>query len=313
MRQSDTQAGSLPTVDTIDAADYSAANLAAHFSANYRSRNRPLRVRHAASDWPAIKLWTLEYLAETCKDAPTAVMMFGSGMPRMLYLPTTEALARIRRGEKIYISQSSIIEEPHASRPGSTVDLPMLAQDCGELSLLADKRGKSLQAFIGIDTYASMHFHPGKPRIRECIESIKVQLVGKKKAILFSPNTNLKPALLSAFNFSKISFEDWLSNSKGVLAQLTLARNFAAYECSLEPGDLLFIPAYWWHSFYGEGLSMSATYFWFDAEPEACPALPSSVNYRTTRTATRIRPALMWMQRMRYRLRSRRKAAPHPV
>jgi hypothetical protein len=308
VRSAATPAGSPASVDTIDAADYSGAEFAAHFSNHYRSRNHPVLVRNAARDWPAIQRWTPAYLADKCKGAPTAAMFFGGGLPRGLYLPAEQVLARIQDGEKIYISQASIVEEPHATRPGSTADLPMLAQDCREPAFLAGKQGKSLQAFIGVNTFASMHFHPGRPSLGDCQESVKIQLVGTKRALLFSPRASLKPALISAFNFSKISFDNWLSDRESVLAQFAPLRTLPAYEYTLEPGDMLYIPAYWWHSFYGQGLSMSATYFWYDREPQASATLHTSANYRMTRAVSRILPAMRWMQRTRYRLRRRLEA-----
>jgi hypothetical protein len=163
----------------------------------------------------------------------------------------TEGIERIRRGDNFYFSPASLRTELSALQ-GDTVLPP----------IIADKESEylSLDAFIGVNTYASMHFHAR-------VESLKVQVVGKKRGLLFSPQTDLRSLPLFWFNFSRIDFRGWPAQRERIAERSAALANATAYECELSPGDMLFIPMYWWHSFFGDGLSMSATYVWPDEEP----------------------------------------------
>ena len=78
------------------------------------------------------------------------------------------------------------------------------------------------------------------------------QIVGKKRCVLFSPEDS--DALYSGkVNVDKPDFD-----------QFPLFRNATAYECILEPGELLFIPSHWWHHVVSLEKSITVNYNFFN-------------------------------------------------
>jgi hypothetical protein len=61
------------------------------------------------------------------------------------------------------------------------------------------------------------------------------QIVGRKKCTLFSPED------------SAVLYDGDVDPDRPALDQFPLFRNATAFECVLEPGELLFMPSLWWH------------------------------------------------------------------
>jgi hypothetical protein len=78
------------------------------------------------------------------------------------------------------------------------------------------------------------------------------QIVGRKRCVLFSPADSA--ALYDGkVNVDAPDFE-----------KFPLFRNATAYECTLEPGELLFIPYRWWHHAVGLEKSITVNYNFFN-------------------------------------------------
>ncbi len=92
------------------------------------------------------------------------------------------------------------------------------------------------------------------------------QVVGQKRGLLFPLDGgnfgNLYPYhwLSREFSFSKVAFER--DGSWPDLSEFPRPRDSRPIEVVLEPGDMLFIPIYWWHVFFGQGACMSVTQLW---------------------------------------------------
>lgn len=259
------------------------------FEASYRKKNIPLVLRRAASEWPAIATWNLDYVAERCGSSSGRAMVYGGARPTNLRLPVRDVVARIQSGEKIYLSEAIISSE----HPRMDPEIPALMTDLEVPAVVAEKRDRVLAAFFGVDTYASMHFHPDA-------ESLKIQVVGRKRALLIPPDADLPSFPFLSMNFSRISFLDWDRHPERLLERHPELRSLTAYECTLDPGDMLFIPNYWWHSFFGAGLSMSVTYFWNDTQPEYA-TLP--LNYVKTERMKRFTRPMRWITNVPRRIK----------
>jgi ribosomal protein L16 Arg81 hydroxylase len=78
------------------------------------------------------------------------------------------------------------------------------------------------------------------------------QIAGRKRCVLFSPEDSA--ALYRGdVNVDAPDFE-----------KFPLFRNATAYECTLEPGELLFIPYRWWHHVVGLEKSITVNYNFFN-------------------------------------------------
>jgi hypothetical protein len=78
------------------------------------------------------------------------------------------------------------------------------------------------------------------------------QIVGRKRCVLFSPEDSAAlydgKADVAAPDFDKFP----------------LLQNVTAYECILEPGELLFIPSRWWHHVVGLEKTVTVNYNFFN-------------------------------------------------
>ena len=78
------------------------------------------------------------------------------------------------------------------------------------------------------------------------------QIVGKKQCTLFSPEDS--PAL----------YDGKVNVDAPDFAKFPLFRDATAYECTLEPGELLFMPYRWWHHVVGLEESITVNYNFFN-------------------------------------------------
>lgn len=277
-------------IDLIESDRVGPAELKEAFVTRYLKQNRPLVIRGGARSWPAVSRWSLDYVAEKCGEAAASGVVYGRRLPKRFdKVPVRKGVERIRRGDNFYFSPASLHTE-----------LPMLRGDTVLPPVIADKESEdlALDAFIGVNTYASMHYHVG-------VESLKVQVVGKKRGLLFSPQTDLRSLPLFWFNFSRIDFRGWATEREAIAKRSAALANVTAYECELEPGDMLFIPMYWWHSFFGDGLSMSATYVWPDEQPTFDDIPVNVKSFRRARSI--IRPVALVGHLARQLLRRRKR------
>jgi len=78
------------------------------------------------------------------------------------------------------------------------------------------------------------------------------QIIGKKRCLLFSPADS------AALYQGKVNVDD------PDFERFPLLQNATAYECVLEPGELLFIPYRWWHHAVGLEKSITVNYNFFN-------------------------------------------------
>jgi hypothetical protein len=78
------------------------------------------------------------------------------------------------------------------------------------------------------------------------------QIVGQKKCVLFSPEDS------AALYGGKVDID------APDLDQFPLFRKATAYECTLEPGELLFLPSRWWHYVVSLEKSITVNYNFFN-------------------------------------------------
>lgn len=78
------------------------------------------------------------------------------------------------------------------------------------------------------------------------------QIQGRKRAILFSPND------------SPYLYNGRVDPEEPDLERFALYERTTAYECVIEPGELLFIPSGWWHWLRGLEKSITVTHNFFN-------------------------------------------------
>lgn len=95
--------------------------------------------------------------------------------------------------------------------------------------------------------------------------NLNAQITGSKECLLFAPEALAKLAPFElggpnpAYNCSQLDVERLTPTAAAALSEVP------AFEATLEPGDLLFIPAFWLHTFRHTGEFNSNLNFWWRA------------------------------------------------
>ncbi len=227
---------------------------------SYREMRRPLAQRRPVliaggmRSWPAFSRWTLDYLIERAGDCEVVVRNYTEnvGVPRHLWqrycihekMTFGAYLEKIRAGtaKSIYLAQVNI---PKDLEP-----------------LLADIEKPAFLNYSSLDPV--LWLGPGghvEPLHFDTAHSVIGEVVGRKRVKLFAPTSYfaLYPfpwwsPIGSTFSRVDVDNPD--------LALFPRAAGATSIECTLEAGDVLFIPAGWWHQVYClDDHAVSVTYF----------------------------------------------------
>ena len=87
------------------------------------------------------------------------------------------------------------------------------------------------------------------------MDNILIHIVGRKKVVLFPPTESLN--LYMDGDKSEI-----IDIDNPDFERFPKFKNVQRYECILEPGDILFIPALWFHNVKALDFSVSVNVFW---------------------------------------------------
>ncbi|XP_028925679.1 tRNA wybutosine-synthesizing protein 5 isoform X2 [Ornithorhynchus anatinus] len=90
---------------------------------------------------------------------------------------------------------------------------------------------------------------------RKVMDNLLIQVTGKKRVVLFSPR-DAEYLYLSGGKSAVLDVDD------PDLERFPLFSKARRYECSLEGGDVLFIPALWFHNVISEEFGVGVNVFW---------------------------------------------------
>jgi hypothetical protein len=221
----------------------------ASFENLYVSRGRPVVVANATRNWKALSGWTADYLKAKA-GTRTVPVTYSPGVIYERRNPRPMLF-----GDYLDLVMSDEPDRRQYYVTGVTVNrtLPELVPDFACPEIIAGLTSE-LSLFLGRDTATGCHFHPYE-------QAILCQIVGRKRVVLYPPTefSSLYPKgpLAGHFNWSRVPDVD-----QPDLEKFSRFRDAQALECTVESGDMLFIPIHWWHSVYGPGWSVSGTFFW---------------------------------------------------
>lgn len=229
---------SIPTVDGIDPK---------RFFEQFYAANRPVVLTGLVDHWPALKRWSLDYIAERVGGAMVELQAgrtdaddyeLAKERHRQL-LPMRAVIDAIRRSEQsndFYITAYNDTTNKNALAP--------LWDDLGDVSILRPSGGRDGFFWLGPKGTLTPFHH-------DLTNNLLVQVMGRKQVYLV-PSWEVGRMQNSIHCFSGRSPSDWPGDDLPPLL-----------ECIIEPGDALFLPIGWWH--YVEALdatiSMSFTNF----------------------------------------------------
>lgn len=217
------------------------------FLHSFYAPGRPVLIKGAIADWPALARWTPDYLAETVGDAMIEYQGGRSGAQdyelkkekHRKRAPFHQFIALARKGgNDAYLTASNSAANGPALR--------VLEADLGPIDAYLT-RAPGMLWIGGEGTFTPLHF--------DLTNNLLAQVTGSKRVILIPPSQTRRLAHRSHV-FSEV--RDVTDE-----ARLTLhpqARDVLRYEVLLAPGDLLFIPIGWWHQVRSESFSTMLTY-----------------------------------------------------
>jgi ribosomal protein L16 Arg81 hydroxylase len=221
------------------------------FLDRYYAASRPVILTGEMNDWPALRRWTPDYLKQTVGPAEVEYQGGRSSNPRF----EMEKDAHRRRGPF-----DAFIEQ--ISRPGNDAymtaynaganraALAPLAADMGVLEkYLTDEADRTGMLWIGpAGTKTSLH--------HDLTNNFIAQLVGRKQ-IKVAPASEVGRIYNHAHVFSEIPDLDDPALDRVRFAKLAGMR---MYDVVLQPGEIIFLPAGWWHQVKSLDFSVTATY-----------------------------------------------------
>ncbi|XP_034780395.2 tRNA wybutosine-synthesizing protein 5 isoform X1 [Acipenser ruthenus] len=214
--------------------------------------------------------WSVDYLAT--KGADHDVKIHVSSVPQMdflrknfLYrsLPFDVFVKRAAEAKhaEYFISEKesyylrSLGEDPRKDNADIRKQFPSLAEDF------------LLPEFFEKEQFFSSVFRISSPGLQlwthyDVMDNLLVQVTGRKRVVLYSPRD--APYLYLSGDKSEVLDVDHPDLNR--YPEFVKARR---YECCLEPGDILFIPALWFHNTLALQFGVGVNIFWRHLPP-AC-------------------------------------------
>lgn len=219
-----------PLADMLDAApdiERRTGLTLEEFETEYRKQGRPVVLEGFAADWPSVHHWTFDSLAERCGSVPVVVDSYNSKAAR--HTTFGEFVAQLKA------SAGSDAPPIYLQEWYYKTTAPELAEDMPELDiarydfrrdLYGDAASTNHQLWIGQQG--------GITRLHQDSYSVDVmhaQIVGEKLWYIMAPDAELR-----ADQNGEVDVE---ALSKSAATQLT--------RFVLRPGDVLYLPAWWFH------------------------------------------------------------------
>jgi len=197
------------------------------FEQEYRKKMRPVVIEGLMDDWPALKKWNFDYLVSKCSTATVVVdsynrkraveVTFGE-FGKMLENNVGTDHPPLYLQEWLYMATCPFLAE----------DLPELpiAQYDFRRNLYGEKISTNHQLWIG-QKGATTRTHQDS----YVIDVMHAQIVGEKHWCVMGPEAYLGRDESSALDFAAL-----VADPKTQIMQ-----------CVLKPGDVIYLPAQWWH------------------------------------------------------------------
>lgn len=218
----------------------------AQFLKDYYAANRPVLMKGAIDDWPAMKKWSPEYLKERFGDCTVEVQTKRLANERY-------EVQRDRHRERMKLRQFvDLVCE------GPTNDIYMTANNSG---INAQSLAELWDDIVQIPEYLDGNlpqrgffwFGPQgtiTPLHHDLTNNFMAQVYGRKLVTLI-PSYDLSYVYNELHCYSSVDAGD------PDLNRFPLFDQASVIHCEIGPGDLLFLPIGWWH--YVEGLTVSIT------------------------------------------------------
>tara|TARA_B100000925_G_scaffold282779_1_gene255959 strand:- start:129 stop:1130 length:1002 start_codon:yes stop_codon:yes gene_type:complete len=225
----------------------------AEFHAQYVQQARPVVLKGKAAEWPCVQKWSMDWLREQHgEDRVDIFDPLDSASNEVNYDVEVTTLARVLDA----MEEGDVSKYSRFNR--LLYDHPELVEDFDWQWLhrmrSAWSSGKTYQVFIGgKGTRTSLHC-AGE-------HNLFTQVHGQKHWYFIEPQADAwldppitrTPYFHSLFDPESPDFESYPGMA-----------SIQVWECTLEPGDVLFNPPFWWHQVHNVTPSIGVGFRWFD-------------------------------------------------
>jgi hypothetical protein len=194
------------------------------FDHEYRAKGRPVVLEGYAEDWPAVRTWSFDHLAERCGHVRVTVDSYNSRAARQMEFAGFVAMLKASTGTgaaPVYLQEWYY----QTSCPELAADLPEMeiAQYDFRRDLYGDAAATNHQLWLGQQG--------GITRLHQdsyMVDVMHVQIVGEKLWYVMGP-------------------EAYLHDTDDGLRRLCESPDTQLMRLTLRPGDVLYLPAMWFH------------------------------------------------------------------
>jgi hypothetical protein len=221
---------------------------------NYLNQGKPVVVAGGASTWPAAR-WTPEVLR--AKAGSAKVLTHRSDTP-YFGLDEKHGGPKLKEEE---MTLDAFVSTAFAPPSNNIYYYLQRASIPDRLPALLD----DLRMPVGVDPkkiyLINLWFGPANNITRlhyDVPNNFLVHLYGRKRITLFAPQdtARLYPFRTKAYNMSQTDID------KPDFERFPKLAEAQPYEAEIGPGDMLYIPPYWWHQVYSLEIGISANYWW---------------------------------------------------
>lgn len=207
------------------------------FRSHFEAGSVPCVIKDATERWPAVRNWELRALLESSGDIEFDIA--GMSIPLHDYLVYA---FRVQNAD----DQSLILFDPRfaekAPHLAADYTVPMYFRD-DLFSLLGDARPDNRWLIIGPERSGSI-FHKDP----NCTSAWNAVITGKKKWLMFPPHApppGITPTADGSDVRGPVSVMEWFINFYDAAREY--GRSVGAVECVVNAGEVMFVPAGWWH------------------------------------------------------------------
>lgn len=235
------------------------------FFEDFYAVNRPVLLKGLVDHWRALEKWSLDYLADTVGDA--VVELQGERDAAEDYelakdrhkraAPLRDVIGAIRQ-----VESSNDFYVTAYNDTGNKAALAKLYADLGPISILRDT-GRP-EGFFWLGPKGTL-----TPFHHDLTNNLLVQMLGRKR-VLMVPSWEVGRMKNAVHCFSERQPSDWDSTDADLPMRL---------ECTIGPGDALFLPIGWWHHVEALDPSISMSFTNFAADNDFVGNYPAETEF----------------------------------
>lgn len=225
------------------------------FKRDYLKRRRPVILAGAARGWASCEAWDLDFFRERYGQTGAVVLPEAR---------TTSGFKGTREAEEVREDDFGTLIAEMGDRGGPYIRFSTVVEDRAELAEQLDLgwvRRRFGRLPFGHRAYTFIGGAGSRTRLHcDMPPNLFVQLHGRKHWILYP--TECRAVIDPLLERSALSYTTNLEVREPFVAEDCITHHLDRYEGVLEPGDVLFNPAYFWHDVVNLTDTVAVSYRW---------------------------------------------------